>query len=193
MVTEDPRWTRSRSAQLAAITTLLDSGALPSVTDVVAEAGVSRPTFYQHFGDLPSAYAEAALERIQGEFDRFSAPDPEGELELDALLNVITALVAHLLEHRTFYCSILNESGARVVSDRVVEFIANRIIDISPLGAPIRADRDDEADDQITTLAAGIFWLISHWLLSDEPQTAERMAARIVAVLVALKPRRISD
>src|SRR6478752_2791242 len=71
-LTPDPRAARSRAALLDAARQLVDARAIGSIaiTDVCTLAGVSRPTFYQHFGDI-------AADRLLAFVERSGAADPE--------------------------------------------------------------------------------------------------------------------
>lgn len=180
---EDPRWTRSRAALIEAMTALVDSGHIPTITDVVARAGVSRPTFYQHFGDLSTALSTAALERIEAQFAVI--PPSFDSVDLESTRATVTALLTHLQEHGGFYRAVLNDSRARHFTASVVEFVAHRIVAVSPL----RVDRVEKVTaptaDRTTVLAAGLVWLITEWLTraDDEAESIEEISRRLVAVL----------
>ena len=72
----DPRLARTRAAILEAATASMEAGPLEEVTisGLVERAGVSRPSFYQHFGDLPTVFRDAAFARLQ-ERSRFVRED----------------------------------------------------------------------------------------------------------------------
>ncbi|BDV32372.1 TetR/AcrR family transcriptional regulator [Microbacterium terricola] len=182
MEREDPRWTRSRAALIAAVTTLLDEGRAPSITDIVATAGVSRPTFYQHFGDVPTACGAAGLERLRSQFESIPGPVDSGQGE-DEVIATMTRLLEHLLAHRVFYCAVLNEAGERALTEGIVAFLVDRIVHVSPFGARLRARPGPHTSDRVTALAAGLVWLIIGWLTRDEPEPAAQMAARVIAVI----------
>lgn len=178
---DDPRVVRSRDGLMRAISEYLDQGVAPSVTEIVTRAGVSRPTFYQHFGDLQTAYAETGLARIQHQLDLIPMPDAcHGNAA--HITPTWTALTTHLHAHHVFYQTALREAGSRRLSDRVIAFVAERIIRVSPLGAPYRDVPAGEIPDHILVLAAGLFALIGRWLDGDEPESPAHMTERIVAV-----------
>lgn len=184
MTSEDPRWTRSRAALIASITELMDAGATPSITDVVTRAGVSRPTFYQHFGALPPAFSAAALERLESQFALIAVP-MDGSVDEKFTTRAVSGLLEHLRDHRDFYLAVLADATERGFTDSTVAFLADRIIYESPFGTALRADADENTGDRITALAAGLMWLITRWLY-EEPavaQSVDRMTARVIAVL----------
>lgn len=180
---EDPRWARSRALLLEAISGYLDKGVTPSITDITVRAGVSRPTFYQHFGDLPTAYASAAVERIEREFSRIPAPPVAEDISEDLLLATLTQLFTHQLAHRDFYTTAIR-SGGDALSESLVDFLRTRLTTASPFAARLDAD-DASTYDQVTALAAGVVWLIQHWLVEPEPRPAEFMARRVLEVILA--------
>lgn len=181
MITEDPRWTRSRASLLEAISGYLDTGVAPSITEITTRAGVSRPTFYQHFRDLPTAYAAAAVERVQGQFARVSVPsDPEITDEA-FLLETLTQLLSHQLSHRDFYTTAIR-AGGDALPETLVSFLTIRLTTASPFAAHLHTE-DEASHDRVTALAAGIVWLIQHWLMEPEPRPAPLMAHRVLDVI----------
>jgi AcrR family transcriptional regulator len=181
---EDPRWTRSRAVLIQAVTALVDAGETPTITDVVQRAGVSRPTFYQHFGDLPTALSNAALDRIEAQFADVVVPAGM-EVDLDFSRKTITALLAHLAEHSVFYRAVLADSSARRFTASVIEFVANRILTVSPLWLNPDEDTTTVTNDRVTVLAAGLVWLITQWLkrIDDGAESTSKMADRLVALM----------
>lgn len=180
---EDPRWTRSRATLIDAVTALVDAGQSPTITDVVSRAGVSRPTFYQHFGDLSTALSSAALERVEAQFAVI--PPTFDSVDLESTRTTVTALLTHLQEHRAFYRAVLSDSSAREFTGSVVEFVASRIVAVSPL----RADPAEKVTvlmaDRTTVLAAGFVWLLTEWLTrtDEDAESVDEMAHRLVAVM----------
>ncbi len=189
---DDPRRVRSREVLMRAIAEYLEQGIAPSVTDIVTRAGVSRPTFYQHFGDLQTAYAETGLARIQDELDCIPTPDNDraGDEQVEPTW---MALTTHLYTHHTFYRTALREAGSRRLSERVIAFVAERIIRFSPLGAPYRDLAPGEVPDHILVLAAGLFALVGRWLDGDDPTPPAQMTQRIVAVFQSFSSRAVTD
>lgn len=181
MAEADPRWVRSRQMLLDAIFTYLDSGTAPSITEITTAAGVSRPTFYQHFGDLPTAYANAAVERISSQFTLIEVPATAAALEEKFLLDTLTHLLSHQLEHRAFYLKVAS-TGDAPLSKGLVSFLTERLITASPFASQF--NRESAASiDRATALAAGVVWLIHRWLEETSPEPADVMAHRILEVL----------
>lgn len=180
---EDPRWTRSRTLLLEAISGYLDAGFTPSITEITTSAGVSRPTFYQHFGDLATAYTAAAVERMNEQFALVRVPAEPGDADESFLLETLTQLLSHQLEHREFYLTVI-QTGTDTLTESLVAFLATRLTMDSPFATQFSQD-DDAVRDRVTALAAGVVWLAHRWLEELEPRPAPAMARRVLDVITS--------
>ena len=190
MTYEDPRPIRSRQALIQAMTEMLDSGDAGqdvTIADLARSAGVSRPTFYQHFGDLGTLAHAAALSRLEAAF----AAIPEDNLgctwTADAR-NTFQILFADLDAHARFYRRALQGPAGYALSQDAVRLLAKRLLDTSPLGPIIRRRQGpDSPQDRAEFLAAGVAWHVTNWL-RQEPRTpgaADEVAERVSALLLA--------
>ncbi|KZX19968.1 TetR/AcrR family transcriptional regulator [Rathayibacter tanaceti] len=183
----DPRPTRSRDLLIAAITTALDGPGddQPSITELCAAAGVSRPTFYQHFGDVPSLIEAAAVERMHALFGDVvpgvAAVDWEGTVP-----RIVRELLEGLLVHANFYRRVLSGGTARAVQESVVAFLVRRLLAFSPLAERAPGGGDHARVERFATLlAAGTTWLVVGWLLDgDARRPAAEASADIAELLV---------
>ncbi|MCJ1686864.1 TetR/AcrR family transcriptional regulator [Rathayibacter sp. VKM Ac-2927] len=181
----DPRLARSREQLIAAITVALDhpGDEQPSITDLCSAARVSRPTFYQHFGDVPSLVEAAALERMHALFAAVVPPSPQDDWET-AVPRVVRGLLSGLLEHADFYRRALSGGTARSVQESVVAFLAQRLLAFSPLAAQEAGDRA-RVERFAVFLAAGTVWLVVGWLLDgDDRRPVAAASAEIAELLV---------
>jgi len=180
---------RSRTALIGAMTALLDERDLDrlSITLVVQAAGVTRPTFYQHYADLAGLASDAAITRLDAEFERHE-PSPAAEGWLEAAEPVVGRLLQHLAEHRDFYRRVFYGSAARPVMDAAVELVVRRILERSPFGDVVAEPGSEETRDRVVIVSGGIVWLLSKWLLTDLTgrDAIEAMAHRISVQLVRL-------
>ncbi|MET0928006.1 MAG: TetR/AcrR family transcriptional regulator [Aeromicrobium sp.] len=98
----DPRVERTRAAILAAVRTLADAGEELTVSAIGRNAGVSRATFYAHYGGLDglarAVWQEAfvAIDDLY-HFDVHTTPD--------AVRLAYERLVQHFAEHRSLYAA----------------------------------------------------------------------------------------
>jgi AcrR family transcriptional regulator len=165
-IAPDPRTARSRAALIAAATELVDERDVSSVSihDICAAAGVSRPTFYQHFGDIGTVVQAAAVGRLLEVFD--AAVDLERPDEPAVMLDAgVKRLMHGLARHAPFYRRVLEGTSAIAAQAMIVDFVADRLLAF--------VERSGAADPQriafrIRFLAAGASWLVIE-RLADHP------------------------
>ncbi|MEP9362719.1 TetR/AcrR family transcriptional regulator [Nocardioides sp. CN2-186] len=169
----DPRAERSRAQLTDALRVLLrdrDPREI-SVSALCTEAGVSRPTFYQHFGDLD----EVAVAGIEDRFRRIRAelPDcdgPEGSYRL--LLAWLEELDA---ERATWQRTIGSGTAFSASRDAVESWLATQLARRVPgASAPV-----------VRYAAAGFLGAVRAWLLQEdgpERPSAAELAESLVAV-----------
>ncbi|MFT2816719.1 TetR/AcrR family transcriptional regulator [Leifsonia sp. A12D58] len=183
---DDPRAIRSRVALVSAITDLLETREASeiSITDVVGAAGVSRPTFYQHFTDLPDLVAVAAITGLEASFARSDARFA-GVAGVPFLRGSVEMLVDELYARRTFYRQTLQGASSRAVSASAIRYVEKRMRD-HVVGTHLGTAAD--IDDQFMAIAAGATWLIISWLGSDfEGRNAPpEMTRRLTGLVAAL-------
>ncbi len=184
----DPRFLRSRDLIVDAVTALIDGEALASIsiTRVVEKAGVSRPTFYQHFEDLPGAAGAAALRRLARAFPVNS--DPATELTKAGLRKKIEERARPVLEHlwkeRSFYRRVLATSASTALFDELVAFVSDRIM---IYGAGRRRHAPETHEQVGVVLGGGLMWLVIRWLQTERAaKPPAEMAREVGAVLSAI-------
>ncbi|MFC4243485.1 TetR/AcrR family transcriptional regulator [Gryllotalpicola reticulitermitis] len=184
----DPRAARSKRALLAAATELLDAHDLDelSITQVVAAAGVTRPTFYQHFTDLGELASAAAVERLDAEFTRHEPPSADVADWSGRVEPLVRELLEHLAAHRGFYRRVLRGSRSGAAIDAAVELVVRRILERSPLLDTV-ANRDtEEIRDAVVIVSGGIVWLLGNWLgtpltgRDSVPAMAHRISVQVL-------------
>jgi len=190
-VAVNPRAERSRTALIEAMTSALDSlepGAVLSVAEIARAAGVSRPTLYQHFGDLPNLMRAAAMVRLVALFDTVPQPAPQAQISWrEASVAALRALLTELEHRRGFYLAVLDSTAARDVREDVIEFLATRIVDLTALGPVMKDTEPTEQDvrERAMFLAAGALWRTERWLRDDDSEPAEQLADRLSRILSA--------
>jgi AcrR family transcriptional regulator len=178
----DPRFQRTRAAITAALGDLLSAMPLRdiSITGLVAQAGITRPTFYQHFPDIPAAARHAAFERLAAAFP-FPEPLPgDGALAPEEVRAWIARearpVLQHLSDHRTFYLHVVEGAGSLEFYDTLVAFIAERM-----LPGPLPTLEGVAREDVAALRAGGVMWVVLGWLRSDPMPSPAQMAERIAA------------
>lgn len=182
MASENVRqgFSRSRQALLDATIKLLEEREVSdiTVTDIAAEAGVTRPTFYQNFRDLPTAFAAAALYRVRPVFENpliSMIPKQERLSIVDSFLRQITYVLEN---YRDFYLKIFKGPAALRVLDELVEGVAEHMERESPVmdaleRGPLPLHEASHA------VAAGSLWIIRQWLQDPVGLSADEVAQRL--------------
>lgn len=178
----DPRSARSMAALLEAATSLIDSGAMDAtITDVVALAGTSRPTFYQHFGDLPTLQRAAARARLDAAYAPVRTPDYSSPTWPQDLHTEITGLLERLHAHAPFYTRVLDGPASSDAFEDAVSYIAERMLGTTPRTA---LGGEPLAPHAARFLAAGAAWLFRDWLRHDHAEPASLVADRIITLML---------
>jgi AcrR family transcriptional regulator len=176
----NPRVARSRETLIGATLSLLDgsAGQLPTVTEVCDTAGVSRPTFYQHFGDLSTLVAEAVTQRLDTVFTAV-VPRPEEQTGASTV-DVVRAILDLIMEDKNFYHGVLEGPAARAVQRHIASYFAERLVTVSPFAAQLR-----EVDsERVTFLSAGTTQLlVDHLFDESAAASVEATAARASSIL----------
>lgn len=181
----DPRATRSREALLAAGLELVDERDLASISvrEIVERAGVTRPTFYAHFGDLEGFFTAVALERLSQAFDLSEVP-ANLDSGVAVVAQALTPVLDRLQVHGDFYTKVVRGPGGFQTQVHTIGFLVDRLLRVSPLGPVLRDSRDPEGTAQF--LAAATFWLIIGWLdtAPEDRPSAASMADRVASLLL---------
>lgn len=188
--TADPRYLRSLDALLSAIITLAEVDKIPtiSITQVTTEAGVSRPTFYQHATDVPDLARKAAIGRL-----RQALPPPpdftmDGSLTRDLVKKRVSErvvpILTHLSEHRPFYVNVLENAASPALFSSIVEMLTarfdRRIFSQMTLSAGITPD------DLSEVLMGGFMWKVVRWLTEDNSGSTPGQIGHDIAEMAAM-------
>lgn len=181
---EDPRFQRTLEALIESVTRLIEAEGLSSlsITRVVAEAGVSRPTFYQHAPDVMALARRAALLRLDAAMsDKPALDDPAGAsfpLMCQQIEEHLCPLLQHLATHRRFYREVLDHASSPDLYSAIVELLASRM-QLEPferLGAASGVSFETLA----RVLSGGLMWHVVRWLKdAPEPLDPDAMAAEV--------------
>lgn len=174
----DPRPARTRAAILDAIDRLGMRNAEVSVASIVAEAYLSRSSFYSQFKDL----GDVVVQLISEVADEMEAHDHRlrGSGRTDeANLGAVHMLVAEMHRRRGLYAAVLGSSASSETPRQVIDIISSRFEHVVRVVAP------PGADTRIWSvyMVAGALAVLIDWVRSSNPVTPERMTADIIEMM----------
>jgi AcrR family transcriptional regulator len=180
---QDPRAARSRDALLGAAAALLRQREASAITatDVVRQAAVSRPTLYQHFGDLPTLFVEATTSHLHSLFDDALPPAHAGSYA--SAHASIEHLLEHLMADAALFRHAIRGPGGYAVLRALTETLSQRLRTHSPLRSALASPHTPAQVDEF--LAHGTVGLVAQWLDSDfmGDDSVSNMTNRIIALL----------
>lgn len=191
-MTVDPRPARTRAALIEATISALSTaepGSL-SITDLVRAAGVSRPTFYQHFADVNALIHAAALAKLEATleatFNSLLEADPTASVTLFTN-SVSTSLLTKLQADAVFFRNVLETSGNSSLVEELVTFLTHRLLGREAVAERLTATTGPLANDYAQFIAAGAAWLTVRWLRTDftGENTAQAMGERLASMMRA--------
>ncbi|MDJ0334078.1 MAG: TetR/AcrR family transcriptional regulator [Rhodoglobus sp.] len=182
-VSTDPRAEHTRQLVFAAVRQVLsDRPTRVTVADIVRAAGISRSTFYAHFGSLD----ELAVEVLRRQFDEI------GDLGVDwrrddmipgraAARLGFGRLIDHIVDNFPLYSSALQTPHTRSAYDALVESYVTRL-----MHAVITLDTvPDDVDAKLvsTFIAGGAMTLISAWMRGQIELSDDDLVRQLVDLL----------
>lgn len=187
---DDPRFQRSLKALHSTMLEMAEDLPLQeiSITALVQAAGVTRPTFYQHFTDIPEAARRVALARLEVAFPVPQAFPAQFQMNPEGLFVYVIGealpVIRHLGEYRTFYLHIIEGAGNAAFFEEIVAFVTSRFLPdvFEPAVRRGSADRND----LMTVMAGGVMWLLIRWLRDENRAAPEEIAHRIAAAAVTM-------
>lgn len=196
VATSDPRSERTRQLVFGAVQQLMSSGAQAvSVSDIVRAAGISRSSFYTHFGGLD----ELATSFLRSQIAAISASGNEGDLlgaavsssdhnfAIDETTGYEAArfgygrLIEHMVENFPLYTSVIELAPVRHAYNdiirRYVRGVLGAIIEQATVPAGVNAE--------LVALyeAGGALTLISAWMRGNLDLSDEELTEQLVAFL----------
>ncbi|MGK0720911.1 TetR/AcrR family transcriptional regulator [Leucobacter sp. W1478] len=174
----DPRPARTRAAIIAAIDRLGSADAEVTVAAIVAEAQVSRSSFYSQFRDLDDVGVQLMNELFR-DIKRVDAELRRSHQALKATSTSLDMFLAESQRRRGLYTTVL---GGNVSSDarRVIhEIVAQGVLASASHSAPRSVDPHIAS----TFVAAGLLAVFTDWLVAENPVSASQLRAQLIAVL----------
>lgn len=175
----DPRPMRTRMRLFDAADRVVARGDDPTVTAIVAEAGVSRASFYAHFSgvdDLAIRLQDEALAEIAAQ-----AVIDDAAHDADAMLESQRRLVAHYAQHRALYRTVLSLPAAGEATFRATDAMATTLAArIEEVATPPSGIDPTLAATYIASAASG---LIVAWVLGRIDVDEETLARHLLELM----------
>ncbi|MGO1227953.1 MAG: TetR/AcrR family transcriptional regulator [Brachybacterium sp.] len=179
------RATTTRSAIASAVVSLSTAGKPLTVSAVVREAGVSRPTFYTHFADLDDVIVmihEQALAEVAS-WQQRALEGPEHWSEPDAQQESFRRFAEYVDQHRELYATIFElPTGAEVrrrVSRVMADALQARLEKVATPPEGISAEAISSA------LAAAYTHLLGMWVRGELEATVDDVMAHLTVLMPA--------
>ena len=184
----NPRTLRVRRSLLDATFKLVGERPVGELTlsEIAQAAGVSRPTVYKQFTDVPTLAAAAAVRFMRQIFDRIDDRIEVGD-DRAYLVEMMRLFIDEVYRERTFCRNAMYGPSAATIAAEVADLIRERMSG-RLVGRRLSAHGTLAAEDEMAALSAGVIWLLTRWLASDfEGDNApDRMAQRIAGTLFQL-------
>ena len=178
----DPRILRTRELLRRALEELVIeySFAKLTVSQVTAQAGLDRSTFYLHYTGLHALLEDCARELFSEMREEIYRNRPgDYRKDLSVLEPFVTSVFKHLEKHHRFYRSMLGKQGdpffRNLFQDQLTELI------FEPISLSNLPEKSLQSDMTLRFFSAGFAGLASWWLEKDMPVSIED-ASRQVAV-----------
>lgn len=150
-----------------------------TVTDIVNAAGLTRPTFYACFRDIPSAFASSARERLDKAFDGFDLSSFADEADPSMRMSAAFKSILDRLERNAgYFTKILNGPGCQMAYEQIVSFVSNRLRNHSPVSAALN-NGVLPPEVSCSAIAAGVTWMTTQWLMQAQPISTQDLAKQI--------------
>lgn len=170
----DPRPARTRAAIISAIERLSERGEELSVSLVVAEAGLSRSSFYSQFNDI----GDVAVQLLREHYAHTTA----AEIHDPATVNFAAATAFLLTEfdrRRYLYAAVLGSSADVTAEWEARQIIAQAWLPIIIAKAPPQLQPGFAAE----YIASGHLASVIAWLRSEHPAPQAEVEAQLIGLL----------
>ncbi len=176
----DPRRQRTHAAIHSAIGRLSHAGVPLTVPAIVAEAGVSRSTFYAQYTGLEEVLTATMTQSF--------ADIAELDISLRASVSptetaqaTTTALVAAFAQHRVLCRGVFRSDARAVVLDALLTAFVEHATPTMTIAAPRGVDPHAAAG----YVGGGTLTVLLNWVLDDEPTSSSRLQEQLLAFLPA--------
>lgn len=177
----NPRTQRAQDALKAAAFKLVSKRPVAdiSLTEIAEEAGVSRPTVYKLFDDVPTLVAQTSMDYLHETLIRIDEElvadgfDQVGSLDASRESEYFEKLMKRFIEavyaDKEFYYNAVYGPSMSQIMVGFTQILDERMRThhIGKRFQQKHLDDPDAANDYRAALSAGVVWLVVRWLDSD--------------------------
>lgn len=175
---QDPRPARTRAAILDAIERLGEANTEISVAAVVAEAQLSRSSFYSQFKDIGDV-AVQLMRDIAAEMLRLDLRLRPSEGGRASTIAVTGYMLSEMQRRRGLFAAVLG-SAASVESERE---ICRVIAESMQQSVSTQVDEEMDAETVSLFIVSGMLSVTTAWLIAGCPYSLSELQERIVPAL----------
>lgn len=174
----DPRPARTRAAIYAAIDRLGTLGSPVTVAAIVAEAQISRSSFYSQFRDFDDV-AVQVITALLADIQHIDSQVRNSHGHRDATVSKFDLFFAECRQQRGLYRAVLCGDLSHRARTEISRVMTQSALATAELAAPPNVDRTLAA----TFISAGVLAVTTEWLSSDEPVSEEYLLTQIFGFL----------
>lgn len=174
----DPRPARTRAAILEAIEYLGASNAEISVAAIVAQAGLSRSSFYSQFNDV----GDVAVQLVREVYDKLEASDAEArgrQAPREATISSLKLIIGEFSSGKAIYAAVLGGGAGVEAHVEVRKIMAEGALKAVGQNAPAGVNPEFAAH----YLAGAVLASILHWVLDETSCDEEFLLDNLITML----------
>ncbi|MHA3065460.1 TetR/AcrR family transcriptional regulator [Lacticaseibacillus saniviri] len=160
----------TREFLLGALTRLLKKKSFDaiSVSELTRTAGISRMTFYRHYGNIADVLQQE-LARLVSTLPKYKA------LPVREYGAAVTFYMRFFSEHADFMQLLLQADQESILRQAVMQVMT----ELSSAKTPLQSFTENEKRYYMIYQASGLVSVVVDWLAHDQPETPEELATFI--------------
>ncbi len=183
-ISEDPRVLQTRSLLREALSELIQTEPPEkiSVSQLCKKAGVSRPTFYQHFADVDAAYGALVIDMLSRRMNQEDAPAFS-----EGLREALTLLIEYIEKSHNFYSEVLsNTSQLNRTRNELRQWLKRKLA--SFLFAEKYEELKTDEKEKLTFITGGVMASLAEQITQENGKSsAQDTANRLYAYALTIQ------
>lgn len=179
---EDPRVTRTKQALREALMRLVAQKPFSrlSISEITAEAGLDRTTFYLHYRGIHELMAElAAVLFDELRFAIYGDQAPDFSRQSEEIEIYVEKVFSHLEKHSLFYQRVLGKQGDPYFKELFQAMLSELLFE--PIAGNLRRHRKTSSELIMRFYCSGFIGVANWWLENGMPIGASAAAKQITS------------